>query len=58
MDKEKIKKLAAGGSAIALAIAMALQTFVFGQNDIEALKQEVTKISERLTKLEVLSSLE
>lgn len=52
MDKEKIKKVAISGSTAALAIAMALQTFVFGQNDIQALKEQVTQLTERLAKLE------
>jgi thymidine phosphorylase len=47
-----LKKIAMGGSAIVLAIAMGLQTFVFGQNDLQALKDEVVKLSERMAKLE------
>ena len=49
---EKIKKMAVGGSAIALAIAMGLQTFLFGDSDIKVLKEEVAKLSERVAKLE------
>lgn len=49
---EKVKKIAVGGSAIALAIAMGLQTFLFGSNDIQVLKDEVAKLSERIAKLE------
>ncbi len=41
------------GSALALAIAMGLQTFIFGSNDMQTLKQQVTELSERITKLEV-----
>jgi hypothetical protein len=50
---DNVKKIAAGGSALALAIVMALQTFVFGQNDIQMLKDEVVKLSERIAKLEI-----
>jgi hypothetical protein len=50
---DNFKKIAAGGSALALAIAMALQTFVFGQNDIQMLKEEVLKLSERIARLEM-----
>ena len=49
---EKVKKIAVGASAIAFAIAMGLQTFVFGQSDIQILKEEVLKLSERIAKLE------
>ena len=49
---EKIKKIAVGGSALALAIAMGLQTFVFGNSDMQTLKEEVAKLSERIAKLE------
>ena len=50
---ENIKKIALSGSAIALAIAMGLQTFVFGQSDVQTLKEEVVKLSERVAKLEM-----
>ena len=50
---ENIKKIAMGGSAIALAIAMGLQTFVFGQSDMQKLKEDVAKLSERVAKLEI-----
>ena len=50
---DSMKKIVAGGSAIALAIAMGLQTFVFGTSDIQTLKEEVVKLSERITKLEM-----
>ena len=53
MNPEKIKQVAVGGSAVAMAIAMALQTFVFGQSDIQVLKEQVTQLTERLAKLEV-----
>lgn len=53
MNPEKIKQVAVGGSAVAMAIAMALQTFVFGQSDIQVLKEQVTQLRERLAKLEV-----
>ncbi len=49
---ENVKKIAISGSAIALAIAMALQTFVFGQNDLQTLKEDVAKLSERIAILE------
>lgn len=49
---EKIKKIAVGASAIALAIAMGLQTFVFGQNDLQTLKEEVKRLTEQTAKLE------
>jgi hypothetical protein len=49
---DNIKKIAVTGSAIALALAMGLQTFVFGQNDIQSLKDEVHKLAERLSRLE------
>ena len=49
---EKIKKIAVGTSAVALAVAMGLQTFVFGNSDIQILKEEVLKLSERVAKLE------
>ena len=38
MMNEKVKNIAVGASAVALAIAMGLQTFVFGNNDIQTLK--------------------
>jgi|GEM_PF-2475518 len=50
---DTIKKIAVGGSAIALAIAMGLQTFVFGHSDMQTIKEEVSKLSERVAKLEV-----
>lgn len=50
---ENIKKIAVGGSAIALAIAMGLQTFIFGQNDLQMLKDDVLKLSEKIAKLEI-----
>jgi len=50
---ENIKKIAVGGSAIALAIAMGLQTFIFGQNDLQTIKEEVVKLSEKVAKLEI-----
>ena len=49
---ENVKKIALSGSAITLAIAMALQTFVFGQNDLQTLKEDVAKLSERVAILE------
>ena len=50
---ENIKKVAVSGSALALAIAMGLQTFVFGQSDVQTLKEQVVKLSERVAKLEI-----
>jgi hypothetical protein len=58
MMNENIKKLAINGSAIALALAMGLQTFIFGHNDIQKLKESITQLSERMTKLETPASLE
>jgi hypothetical protein len=49
---ENIKKIALSGSAIALAISMGLQTFIFGKSDIQTLKDEVIQLSERVAKLE------
>jgi thymidine phosphorylase len=49
---DNVKKIAMSGSAIVLALAMGLQTFVFGQNDLQTLKNEVMKLSERIAKLE------
>jgi hypothetical protein len=52
---EIIKKHALSGSAIVLSIVMGLQTFVFGNNDIQALKDAVAQLSERIAKLETPS---
>lgn len=52
---ELIKKHAVSGSALVLAISMGLQTFVFGSNDVQTLKQQVKELSERLAKLEIPS---
>ena len=49
---ENLKKGAVGGSALALAVAMGLQTFVFGQSDLQTLKTEVASISQRIANLE------
>ena len=49
---ENLKKIAVGGSALALAVAMGIQTFVFGQNDMQTLKSAVVELSERIAKLE------
>lgn len=49
---EKVKNIAVGASAVALAVAMGLQTFVFGNNDIQTLKDDVAKLSERVAQLE------
>jgi hypothetical protein len=54
MLNENMKKVAVGGSAIALAIAMGLQTFVFGQNELQAIKENVAKLTERVAQLEVI----
>jgi hypothetical protein len=43
---EKVKNIAVGTSAIAFAIAMGLQTFVFGNNDIQSLKEDVAKLEQ------------
>jgi hypothetical protein len=45
MVNEKMKNIAVGGSAIVLAMAMGLQSFVFGKSDIQTLKDEITKLS-------------
>lgn len=49
---ENMKKYAMTASGLALAIAMGLQTFVFGHNDMQTLKQEIAELSERVAKLE------
>jgi hypothetical protein len=54
MLNENMKKMAVGGSAIALAIAMGLQTFVFGQNDLQAIKENVAQLTERVVQLEII----
>jgi hypothetical protein len=54
MLNENMKKMAVGGSAIALAIAMGLQTFVFGQNELQAIKENVAQLTERVAQLEVI----
>jgi hypothetical protein len=54
MLNENMKKVAVGGSALALAIAMGLQTFVFGQNELQAIKENVAKLTERVAQLEVI----
>jgi hypothetical protein len=50
---ETVKKYAVSGSAIILAIAMGLQTFLFGNSDIKTLKEEVATLSDRIAVLEV-----
>lgn len=50
---ETVKKYAVSASAIALAIAMGLQTFIFGKNDLQTLKDDVVKLSERVAQLEL-----
>jgi hypothetical protein len=50
---ENIKKYAVSGSAIALSIAMALQTFVFGQNDLQKIKEEISALSKRIDQIEI-----
>lgn len=56
MMNENMKKIAVGGSAIALAIAMGLQTFVFGQSDMQTMKEQIMLLSDRIAKLEVSHS--
>lgn len=46
------KKYAVGGSAVALAVVMGLQTYFFGENDIENLKSEIATLQEKVAKLE------
>lgn len=58
MLNENMKKVAVGGSAIVLAIAMGLQTFVFGQGDLQGLKDSLAKLTERVTQLEVIKTHE
>lgn len=48
----KWKTMALNGAPIILAVAMGLQTFIFGSDDIQTLKDEVAKLSERIVKLE------
>lgn len=49
---DKTKKIAMGISGIALAIAMGAQTFVFGKNDLQTLKDQVAELSLKLEALE------
>jgi hypothetical protein len=51
---DNIKKIAVGGSAIALAIAMGLQTFVFGHSDMQTLKETIAHLTERVVQLEAI----
>lgn len=50
---ETVKKYAVSGSAIALSIAMAIQTFVFGQSDLQKLKEDVSVLAKRMDQLEI-----
>lgn len=50
---EKYKKIAVGISAGALALAMGIQSFVFGQNDIQKLQADVAELNKRLTLIEI-----
>jgi hypothetical protein len=52
---EIIKKHALSGSVIILSIVMGLQTFVFGNSNIQTLKDAVANLSERIAKLEISS---
>lgn len=49
---DNVKKIAVGGSALALAVAMGLQTFIFGQNDMQTMKETISALSDRVAKLE------
>lgn len=49
---DNVKKIAFSISALVLAIAMVLQTFIFGKNDMQTLKDEITQLTKRITKLE------
>jgi hypothetical protein len=52
MMNETIKKVAMGSSALALAVAMGLQTFVFGQSDLQIIKENIAQLTERVAQLE------
>jgi polyhydroxyalkanoate synthesis regulator phasin len=49
---ENVKKIAFSGSALVLAIAMGFQTFIFGKNDMQTLKEEIALLTQRVAKLE------
>lgn len=52
MMNDKFKKIAMGISAGALALAMGIQTFVFGQSDLQKLQTEVAELTKRLADIE------
>jgi|JI10StandDraft_1071094.scaffolds.fasta_scaffold2847905_1 thymidine phosphorylase len=52
---DNVKKMALSGSALVLAIFMGLQTFVFGKNDLQTLKEDMVRLTERVAKLETPS---
>jgi hypothetical protein len=52
MMNEKFKKIAVSISAGALALALGIQTFVFGQTDLQKLQTEVAELTKRLVDIE------
>ena len=48
-------KMALSGSGLMFAIYMGLQTFVFGKNDLQTVKEDIVKLTERVAKLETPS---
>jgi hypothetical protein len=52
MMNDKFKKIAISISAGALALAMGIQTFVFGQSDLQKLQTEVAELTKRLATIE------
>ena len=49
---DKIKKIAATISGIALALAMGIQTFVFGKSDMQKMNDDITAIAARVSTIE------
>jgi hypothetical protein len=52
---ETIKKYAVSGSAIAISIAMGIQTFVFGQSDLQKIKEEISVLAKRIDQIETFN---
>ena len=52
MTSENFKKIVISVSAGALALAMGIQTFFFGQSDLQKLKTEVVELTKRLANIE------
>lgn len=49
---DNTKKIASSIAGVAFAIAIGIQTFVFGKNDLENLTQKVEQLSQRIKILE------